>query len=117
MINCPKCSKPISESAQTCPNCGCNVLQMTFEKKTKNTIITVVVVGLIIALLFGYSQCSNSVGEYSATCEVCHKTYSYEGHEYGSMAQRNVKCIRMTNMCKKCYEAYCWSIGKTPTDY
>ncbi len=134
MINCPECSKQISETAKTCPHCGCDVKQaqkkkkqqqaidewnkMSPEQKTKSTIIGLVVIALIIALIVGVTQCSgNNSNTYSATCQVCYKTYSYEGHEYGGLASRNVKCIRMTNMCKKCYESYCWSIGKTPKDY
>ena len=88
------------------------------NKRTHNIITIVVSVLIIIAILFVIVQCSdNDSDTYSATCQVCHKTYSYEGHEYGGISQRNVKCIKMTNMCKGCYESYCYSIGKTPKDY
>lgn len=115
---CPKCGNTIF--ADICPYCHTDVKQeqakkrqqqtmeelnkMTPEQKTKSTIIGLVVIALIIALIVGVTQCAgNDSDTYSATCQVCHKTYSYEGHEYGGLASRNVKCIRMTNMCKKCY--------------
>ena len=76
------------------------------------------VYAVIIGLSFLFTQCSgNDTDTYSATCTACNETYSYEGHEYGGWNQRNVKCIRMTNLCKECYEIYCWSIGRIPKDY
>lgn len=88
------------------------------DQKAKSTIIVLIVIAIIIGIALGTASSSgNNSDTYSATCQVCHKTFSYKGHEYGGLASRNVKCIRMTNMCKKCYESYCWSIGKTPKDY
>lgn len=74
---------------------------------------SVILIILVVILLA--SQCSKGkTDSYSATCTECGDTYSYEPHEYGGTAQRNVKCIRMTNLCLDCYHLYCWSIGKTP---
>lgn len=90
------------------------------EKNTENKKTTrgvIIFIAIIAILFFVYKGSSNDSDTYSATCTACNETYSYEGHEYGGWAQRNVKCIRMTNLCKECYEIYCRSIGKTPTDY
>ena len=75
-MNCPECSQQISEMAQTCPHCGCNVKQaqknkqqeqvqvefanMPSEGKKTNNITAVIVIGLIIALLFGAIKCCGS---------------------------------------------------------
>lgn len=95
MIICPECSKQISETAKICPNCGCDIKQvqkrlkqeqkkikeqqamdewnkMTPEEKTKSTIITLVVLGLIVGLIFGISQCDDG------SCERCSKEGIYE---------------------------------------
>ena len=88
MINCPECSHQISETAKTCPNCGCNVKQaqkkkrqqqaieqwnkMSPEEQTKSLAISLVVIVVIVALLFGISQCDDG------SCERCSKEGVYE---------------------------------------
>ena len=87
---------------------------MSTHKKTKAVTKIIIIIGCIIFSIFIIMQCSSDDDVYSATCKVCNKTYTYQAHEYGGIAQRNVMCIRKTNMCLDCYEIYCWSIGKTP---
>lgn len=36
LINCPKCSNPISDKAEYCPNCGCSLKDADIEQKSKN---------------------------------------------------------------------------------
>lgn len=72
----------------------------------------------VVALLLLFSLCGCSGDKtYSATCELCNKTYSYDAAHYGNAASHQVKCIKMTNMCKKCYANYCAANGMTPEDY
>lgn len=77
------------------------------------------VILIVVLILWIIGSCSGSSEDkvYSETCGACGTTWSYEASEYGGTASRNVKCIRMTNLCKSCYNAYCYSIGATPKDY
>ena len=72
---------------------------------------------LVLAIILILCSCGDNNKTYSATCKTCHKTYSYEAVDYGNTASHEVKCIRMTNMCKKCYKNYCYAKGITPKDY
>ena len=83
-------------------------------KKIK-IVFSILLIGLI---LFTICACGSSGDNtYSATCQVCHKTYSYEGAEYGNRASREVKCINYTNMCISCYENMCYAKGMTPRHF
>ncbi len=63
----------------------------------------------VLACLLLLSGCSSNGGSekvYSATCQVCGRTFSYTGIEYGSSAQKNASNIARTNMCINCYNNY-----------
>jgi hypothetical protein len=51
MIDCPECSKPVSDMAPTCPNCGVVIASMTAAKKkrTLGSHILTISVGVILA--------------------------------------------------------------------
>lgn len=72
---------------------------------------------LIIVMGLSLCACGDSEKTYQKTCKNCDRTFSYEGSEYGSLAQRNCKCISSTNMCINCYNNYCWAAGITPKEY
>lgn len=84
-------------------------------KKIYNAII------ICLTILVSLNIFSSCIGDYSstssksATCQVCHKTYTYE--IYDDYNYHIVRCIRMTNMCKRCYSDFCAVHGMKPTDY
>lgn len=77
--------------------------------KTKKTFI---IIGIICTILFIIGvllipkNSFSSNGKKSATCPVCHKTFSYEANEYGGYDYDNVKKIQYSNMCERCYNNY-----------
>ena len=58
---------------------------------------------------------SYSHNKNSATCPVCHKTFSYEDNEYGGYDYDNVQKIKYSNMCERCYDNY--KIAQYAKDY
>lgn len=76
----------------------------------------IILLSLILVFIICFVGCTETK-TYSATCKTCHKTYSYQGNEYGNLNSRNVKCIRATNMCKNCYENFCYATGRKPKNY
>ena len=76
----------------------------------KKKIALILTLVLCMTLLCGCGSSSSSK-TYSAKCKVCGRTFSYEGHNYGNQAQKNVSNIHRTNMCLNCYNNYKWSNG------
>lgn len=77
--------------------------------KTKNFVIIAVI--CVICTIIGFvglaiTTPKTSTNKNSATCQVCHKTFSYEDNEYGGYDYDNVRKIKHTNMCERCYNNY-----------
>ena len=62
------------------------------------------VVGFCIAAPILASSPSN--GKQSATCQICHTTYTYDNDSFGGYSYENVRSINRTNMCVRCYNNY-----------
>ena len=77
-------------------------------KTKKNCIIIgiICIILFIIGILLMPKDSSSSKSKNSATCPVCHKTFSYEDNEYGGYDYDNVKKIQYSNMCERCYDNY-----------
>lgn len=134
MFFCPECKKQISEKAKLCPFCGCNIKaalkrqkqqaandawnRMSPEEKGKSTATVIFVTIILVVLAILLVRCSNdssNVSSQTATCKVCHRTYT--STVYGDYNYRNIHCIHMENMCINCYNNWCWAVGKKPKDY
>ena len=78
--------------------------------KTKSFVIIAVLCVICTIIGFAgkfYTAPKTSSGDKnSATCNVCHKTYSYEDYEYGGYDYDNVRSIKKRNMCERCYNNY-----------
>lgn len=77
--------------------------------KTKK--FSIIAVICVICTIIGFVGMFNttpktSTNKNSATCQVCHKTFSYEDNEYGGYDYDNVRKIKHTNMCERCYNNY-----------
>ena len=77
--------------------------------RTKSFVLIAVI--CVICTITGFvGMVSNtpktSTNKNSATCSVCHKTFSYEDNEYGGYDYDNVKKIEYSNMCERCYDNY-----------
>ena len=68
-----------------------------------------ILIGIICTVLFIIGIVATpktSTNKNSATCPVCHKTFSYEDNEYGGYDYDNVNQIEYSNMCERCYDNY-----------
>lgn len=54
------------------------------------------------------SSTSGGDAQNAETCQSCNRSFT---------DATNKNYIRHTNMCKNCYQNFCWATGKTPTDY
>ena len=82
-----------------------------FFSHSKKAVKICIVIGIICTILFFIGATLSpdqfaSNKKISETCSTCHKTYSYESHEYGGYDYNNVKSIRSRNMCERCYSNY-----------
>jgi len=89
-------------------------------REYKKTMITCLIIGFIclamlivgIVLMSGSSTPStaSSNSDHSARCSSCDTTYSYSDDEYGTSSYDNVRNIRKTGMCNRCYKNYKYAI-------
>ena len=73
----------------------------------KGYLIIFAVIVIILYLFFGGSGGSSS-GTRSKKCGSCNRTFT---------DATNINYIVHTNLCRNCYRNFCWSTGKTPTNY
>ena len=78
------------------------------DKGRKLILIAVICVICTIISFVGLAITTpkTSTNKNSASCQVCHKTFSYEDNEYGGYDYDNVRKIKHTNMCERCYNNY-----------
>lgn len=69
----------------------------------------------IVLAIVGFSimpkNPSSSSNKNSATCQSCHTTYSYDDTTYSGYDYDNVRSIKKTNMCERCYKNYKYAIS------
>ena len=77
-------------------------------KTKKNCIIIgiICIILFVIGILLIPRHSSSSNSKNSATCPVCDKTFSYDDDEHGGYDYKNVKSIKYSNMCERCYNNY-----------
>lgn len=89
-------------------------------KKSNKSFVKIIVVCILLAgFAFGTyglvrddggssSTSSSSTSSSTKTCQSCHRSFA-------DMTNKNY--IWHTNMCKNCYQNFCWATGMTPTNY
>lgn len=69
----------------------------TNQTKSHTGIIAIAAIIIVLALFGACGKKCNSSSGKSATCQVCHKTFTNSS---------DVSSIRWHNMCEKCYSNY-----------
>ncbi|EGP17898.1 hypothetical protein GME_19237 [Halomonas sp. TD01] len=50
LMNCPECSKEISDKAENCPKCGIKINKTDFEKKYSFGMKVEIFIGIIVVI-------------------------------------------------------------------
>ena len=79
LINCPECSKQVSDAAKTCPHCGFQLIENNIvvkKTKKKNGCLTLLIIGAIFIALF-YMIGSNSDNSSTSSDPTTNKFLAY----------------------------------------